>query len=301
MSTDLTTRPAGSTDLTIEAGQTFWTDKQIAALRQLGVQNANNGDLAVFYHQVARTGLDPFARQIYMIERQGKQTIQTGIDGFRLIARRAVDRSRGTLGFLPTEWCGADGQWRDVWLSGEHPAAARVTVLRDGQPYPAVAMWGEYAGTKRDGGLTAMWAGKPALMLAKCAEALALRRAFPQDLSGIYTSDEMSANVVEAPVESSVNRLRAALAPTHSEAEDVQDAEVVEPEQPTLDVAPAEPEPLTDRTRGQMFAVLAEHGIVEPERQRAGMSAILGRKVASRSELTEADALLVIADLRARA
>ncbi|WP_395704779.1 phage recombination protein Bet [Rhodococcus ruber] len=206
-------------DLAIDADQTFWNDKQVAALRQLGVGSANNGDLAVFFHQCQRTGLDPFARQIYMIERQGKQTIQTGIDGFRLIARRAVDRTRETLGYEDTLWCGKDGKWMDVWLSTDAPAAAKVTVIRNGERYPAIALYSEYAGLKRDGSPTQMWATKPALMLAKCAEALALRKAFPQDLSGLYTVDEMqqadnnASNVTPLPQRSRARQVEAAPTP----------------------------------------------------------------------------------------
>jgi phage recombination protein Bet len=160
------------------------------------VENATREDLAVFFHQAVRTGLDPFARQIYMIGRwtkQGtKQTIQTGIDGYRLIARRAADRRNEQFGYEDTLWCGEDGQWRDVWLSKTAPAAAKVTVLRGGERFSAVALFSEYAGTTKDGGYTQMWATKGAIMIAKCAEALALRKAFPQDLSGIYTAEEMS-------------------------------------------------------------------------------------------------------------
>ena len=183
-------RHHGST-LTLTADQEWWNDKQIAALRQLGVDRASNGDLAVFMHVAQRTGLDPFARQIYMIERQGKQTIQTGIDGFRLVARRAVDRAGESLAIGGGEWCGTDGVWRDVWLDSEPPAAARVTVKRNGHEFVGVALFREYAQTKRDGNLMAQWATRPAGMLAKCAEALALRKAFPLDLAGVYTDDEM--------------------------------------------------------------------------------------------------------------
>ena len=95
-----------SSDLTITDKQDGFTDNQIAALQQMGVQDASQGDLAVFFHEVQRTGLDPFARQIYMIGRRTKvdgqwvtkYTIQTGIDGFRLIARRAADRTHEDFG-----------------------------------------------------------------------------------------------------------------------------------------------------------------------------------------------------------
>ena len=230
-----------TTDLTIREDQTFWDNRQIAALQQLGVDRATNADLAVFFHQCARTGLDPFARQIYMIERQGKQTIQTGIDGFRLIARRATDAARGTFGYEDTQWCGEDGQWRDVWLSKEPPAAARATVIRDGQRYPAIALWTEYVAVKRNGEITQMWATKPALMLAKCAEALALRKAFPQDLSGLYTSDEMGQADNRRPEQPAQRRTLAAAVAEHAPTVNVSDAEEVE--------ATVEPDPMTDSQR----------------------------------------------------
>lgn len=190
---------SGRSELAIGSDQSFWSDKQKAALAQLGMSNAGNADLAVFFHQCVRTGLDPFARQIYMIQREGKQTIQTGIDGFRLVARRACDARNETLGYEETLWCGADGQWTDVWLSSTPPKAAKVTILRGNGRFPAIALYEEYVGLKKDKqtGVSTpnkMWTTKPALMLAKCAEALALRKAFPQDLAGLYTSDEMDSS-----------------------------------------------------------------------------------------------------------
>lgn len=208
MNNQLATRNTG-TALSIMDGQTEFTTAQVTVLQQLGVDQASREDLAVFFHQSVRTGLDPFARQIYMIGRwdgrakRMKQTIQTGIDGYRLIARRAADQHHESLGYTDTLWCGEDGAWRDVWTSKEAPAAAKVTVMRAGQPFSATALWNEYVQTNREGAPTPMWARMSSTMLAKCAEALALRKAFPQDLSGIYTSEEMQQadnNSTPAPV-----------------------------------------------------------------------------------------------------
>lgn len=182
----------------------FWNEKQLAALRQIGVEGATNGDLAVFHHVCQRTGLDPFARQIHMVKRDGKWVIQTGIDGFRLVGRRAVDASGEGLSLSPVEWCDSDGTWTDVWLKPGYPSAARVTIYRNGHAFPAIALWSEYVQMTRDREsgqmrVTKMWDTRAAGQLAKCAEALAWRKAFPQDLSGVYTSDELAHVRQESP------------------------------------------------------------------------------------------------------
>lgn len=172
------------TTLAISSGQDFWSETQLSALKQLGLATASRGDLAFFLHQAQRTGLDPFARQIYMIERGGRFNIQTSIDGFRIIAQRSGEYA-GQAGPF---WCGEDGDWKDVWLKSTPPFAARVGVYRTNwnEPLWAVAKWDSYAQQ------SPIWKKMPDLMLAKCAEALALRKAFPNDLSGIYTDDEMN-------------------------------------------------------------------------------------------------------------
>jgi len=186
--------------LAVSTGQEFWSPQQIAALRQIGIQDAPNADLAVFLNFAQRTGLDPFARQIYMIgrrERRGdswatKWTIQASIDGLRIVAERSGDYA----GQVGPEYCGPEGIWKDVWVDREPPVAARIGVLRHGftAPLYAVAYFDEYVQTDREGNPTSMWRSKPKLMIAKCAEALALRKAFPNDLAGLYTADEMGSS-----------------------------------------------------------------------------------------------------------
>jgi phage recombination protein Bet len=195
-----------STALAIRPGQEMWNDKQRAALAVLGIKNAANADLAVFMHYCQKTGLDPFSRQIYMIcrrEKQGdqwvdKQTIQVGIDGFRVIRDRIAARLGVTVEYGETIWYDADGGAHKVWLWDQAPAACRVDVYKNGQLFPGVVRTSAYAAKNRDGDLVAQWRTQPDHMIEKCAEVFALRRAFPHDLGGIYLEDEMPAQPADA-------------------------------------------------------------------------------------------------------
>jgi len=177
------------TALAVTQDQTWWDDKQIAVLRSIGLERASKEDLAMFLSYAQRTGLDPFSRQLYMINRGGRWTIQSSIDGLRIVAQRSHEYA----GQTPPMWCGPDGVWKDVWLDDEPPTAAKVGVYRVGfvEPLIAVARIDSYCPRKADGSPMGLWKQMPDVMLAKVAEALALRKAFPNDLSGIYTSDEM--------------------------------------------------------------------------------------------------------------
>ena len=170
----------------------------MALVARTVAKGCSSDELQLFAAICKRTGLCPFSRQIYAIKRGGVMTTQVSIDGARLIAQRS-----GTYaGQVGPWWCGENGVWVDCWLSKTPPMAAKVGVRRSTfvEPLFAVAIWSEYAQSGN------MWAKYPSVMLAKCAESLALRKSFPAELSGLYTTDEMpqddhvAVSVVQAPV-----------------------------------------------------------------------------------------------------
>ncbi len=183
------------------------TEGELDTLKRTIAHDLTNDELSLYAAVCKRSGLDPFAKQIYAIKRTTRRkvrgnwveedvlTIQTGIDGYRVIA----ERSQLYGGQDPPEWCGPDGVWTDVWLSDEPPKAARVAVYRKdvARPFVGVARFDSYADRwpakegQKVGDLRNLWKTMPEGQIAKCAEALALRKAFPNDLSGIYTTEEM--------------------------------------------------------------------------------------------------------------
>jgi len=156
-----------------------FTPEQVNLIKTTIAKDCSDDEFKLFLYQCKRTGLDPLTRQIYAIKRSGRMTIQTSIDGFRVIAERS-----GT-------YAGQDEPVFTYKADGTSILKCAVTVYRfaHGQRYPAgvgVAFYDEYYPNPMNLQKTLKHT-----MIAKVAEALALRKAFPQDLSGLYTGDEM--------------------------------------------------------------------------------------------------------------
>ena len=299
-----------TTDLVIDPTQSTFTDVQVAALRQLGVEDAPKGDLDLFFHQAKRTGLDPFAKQIYMLGRRTKikvwnerakrqdeewvmkYTIQTGIDGYRVTGHRLARLAGDDIAVEGPFWRGADGGWDDVWLDPNRPPlAAKYIVVKNGVKYSSVAMYGEYVQTySKDGQQqpNSMWAKMPANQLAKCAEAAAWKKAYPNDFSGMVLEDAVQ--VIEAESTSVTSeRVPAPKGGTAGLAAAL--GVTAEPEQPAIE-ARATPDELQE-----LLAALDKHGIEVSERAAffAGrLERPKGQELSGLEDLTSAEVATTI-------
>jgi hypothetical protein len=239
------------------------------------------GNVQAFLAVCHEAGLNPLRQEAYLMKRESRKhgasyTRQTGIDGYRKMGRRG-----GYRRVVARLWTGAEDDpkwwreveddygnlvrrrvWQDYWpdavgADGEpvYPGASKVVVeYFDAQgeltTQAAVANWAMYvaldpvyANGQRTGEFKvgAFWRKGGAHMLAKCAEALAIRMAFPAETAGFYVHEEMTRADAERRVDKAsgaVARVRARAhrsAPPPEEPKpeiheaEIVDAEVVEP------------------------------------------------------------------------
>jgi phage recombination protein Bet len=188
------------------------TLEQLEAVKNIIAKDATNEELQLFVMYCNQTKLNPLANQIHFVKRGGKPTFQTSIDGLRIVAERS-DKYEGQtqveLGPLVERTLYYTGANKEKTpLKKSVPEWARIGVYKKGfkEPLHVTAYWDEYCPSYPN---QTMWMKMPRVMLAKVAEALALRKAFPNDLAGVYTNDEMQqaedkpervqAEVVEPP------------------------------------------------------------------------------------------------------
>lgn len=157
------------------------TRDQLDLVKRTVAQDATDDELRLFLHDCGRRGVHPLDRLIHFTKRGGKYVPITSIDFMR-------SRAAAT-----GEYAGNDNP---VFVYGDpdakHPTESTVTVWRMVQgtrcAFTATARWSEYNPGQ---GLDFMWKKMPHVLLSKCAEALALRKGFPQEVAGLYAAEEM--------------------------------------------------------------------------------------------------------------
>jgi phage recombination protein Bet len=170
----------------------MFTEEQEEMIREMYAPTASDLEFKVLVSIARVRRLNPLLGHIHFVKRPNKiidhdgrerwvdkWTCQVSIDGLRAKAEET--------GLY-------DGQDEPEFSREEEgELVARVRVFRKGieRPFVGVAFWSEFVQTTRKGDPVRMWEQMPRHMLAKCAEALALRKAFPEELAGLYTSDEM--------------------------------------------------------------------------------------------------------------
>ena len=199
------------------------TNEQKDLVRKTIAPDATDAELQLFFYDCTRRGVHPLDKLIHFTKRGGKYTPITSIDMFR---QRASESG---------EHAGTD----DAVYSGEPckpEFAASVTVYKKLQgercAFTATARWSEYYPGDQSG---FMWKKMPHLMLAKCAEALALRKAFPQQLHGLYTNEEMAQAETPSPSKAWQKHTAQQDMPNIPQVRPRSEATMIEPSKPAAD------------------------------------------------------------------
>lgn len=275
----------------------------LAVRRMLGLEDASEGEMQLFHHICKRSGLDPFAKEIYMIGRNTqvssyepnpggdgqrkvvrwvtKYTIQVSILGFRRRAREIATALGVEYESSEPLWCGDDGEWREVWPEKKAPTAAKFVVFRAGKPNTFIAHYDEFvqeSGTGADRGPNSMWQKMPRNQLRKCAEANAIQMAFPDQLGGLILEDAAQPTVIDGEVveEQKAPPQRAKGASALRERAAAAAAEAERVEQPST----GDDKPMSAGNRqkwlNRMFQLFAAGKTTEPEEQRIVIATLTG-------------------------
>lgn len=170
---------ASITPAEIRDGQIIFTQKHIALIKSQIAPTATQSEFELFLMMARRMRLDPLLRQLYFIKYKDKVSYVTSIDSYRIIAHR-TEQFAGTDEPMYTY---------DPSAQNKKPTHCSIVVYRLVQGircgFAAKVKFSEYDTNQNN------WAKMPETMIAKVAEAHALRKAFPQDLAGVYTQEEM--------------------------------------------------------------------------------------------------------------
>ena len=177
------------------------TADQISTLAQAGVipKGTPPAQVAVFAETCRQHGLSPFKKEIYLVGYGGNYSVIVGIDGLRMKAARTGQLAGCDA---PQFNLSADGSYLTAAdLGDKMPHTCSVTVYRAVSgiraPFTATVVFNEFCPIKPSN----KWQSMPIQMIAKVAEAFALRKGFADALAGLSIEEEgpAIANVNGAP------------------------------------------------------------------------------------------------------
>lgn len=161
-----------------------YSQSTIDLIKKQCCPKATDQELSFFLYVASRVGLDPLLKQIHAVHREDKKTgkstmtIQAGIDGLRLIADRTRNYAPGkepTFTYKDNLLVSATSYLRKMTQDGTWHDVCSTCFMSEYFPE-----W-----------YNPFWKRMPHVMLSKCAEANALRKAFPAEMCGLYISEEM--------------------------------------------------------------------------------------------------------------
>jgi len=187
----------------------FLSDQDIDVLKRTMLDGYSEAEQESFIRLCQRTQMDPFSKQLYATRRWVKDRngnkVPTLVPVTSVLGLTAVAARTGQYDGCVITWAGPDGVWKDEWISGEFPVAAKCVVFHKQRSHPEVAIcrWDGYCGTAFNSAtkrreVTDFWERLPDFMLGKCAKAAALRGAFPDQCGNLYASEELQGNISEA-------------------------------------------------------------------------------------------------------
>lgn len=187
---------------------------QLDLIRRTVAADTNPSEFDLFVEVCKRAGLDPFRRQIHAVvyskdnPQKRKMSIITGVDGFRAVAARNRDYRPDDNEPEYTIDPALKSDTNPLGLVKAVVHAYKLAPNGEWHRVTGVAYWDEFAPVKEawdysqeqgkrvpsgrfelDRG--GNWYRMGRVMLAKCAEVQALRKGWPEDLSGIYAAEEM--------------------------------------------------------------------------------------------------------------
>lgn len=174
------------------------TKGETELLKRTVAKGVTDDEFALFLWVCKKHKIDPLTRQIHCVRRfvQKHHTDEKGIwvSGFQMVIQIGIDGYRALAGRDHPDFGGCD-EPEFEYDDGQKriPILARIRLWKKGLEHPivGVAYWDEYAPRDLTKAEAFMWNKMPRHMLAKCAEALALRKGYPE-LADIYTNEEMS-------------------------------------------------------------------------------------------------------------